>query len=98
MLAVFTVALFLAITPAAANAGCIEEAEGPITKNKQGKKMNNTANTEQSQPQPSAQVGKKAPNFEAVAFHQGKFKKVKLSDYKGKWVLLCFYPGDFTFV
>jgi peroxiredoxin len=29
---------------------------------------------------------------------QGGFKNVKLSDYKGKWVVLCFYPGDFTFV
>ena len=43
-------------------------------------------------------VGGKAPDFEAPAYHQGKFIKVKLSDYLGKWVLLCFYPGDFTFV
>jgi peroxiredoxin (alkyl hydroperoxide reductase subunit C) len=26
------------------------------------------------------------------------FKNIKLSDYRGKWVVLCFYPGDFTFV
>lgn len=45
-----------------------------------------------------AQVGKKAPDFEAKAFSEGGFKKVKLSDYSGKWVVLCFYPGDFTFV
>jgi peroxiredoxin (alkyl hydroperoxide reductase subunit C) len=44
------------------------------------------------------QVGKKAPDFEAPAYHNGKFVNVKLSDYLGKWVLLCFYPGDFTFV
>ncbi len=43
-------------------------------------------------------VGKKAPDFEAPAYHQGKFTSVKLSDHLGKWVLLCFYPGDFTFV
>ena len=43
-------------------------------------------------------VGGKAPDFEAPAYHQGKFTTVKLSDYLGKWVLLCFYPGDFTFV
>ncbi len=43
-------------------------------------------------------VGGKAPDFEAPAFHKGKFVNVKLSDYLGKWVLLCFYPGDFTFV
>ncbi|MCK5878326.1 MAG: redoxin domain-containing protein [Holophagae bacterium] len=44
------------------------------------------------------QVGKKAPDFEAPAYLKGGFTSVKLSDYLGKWVLLCFYPGDFTFV
>ncbi len=43
-------------------------------------------------------VGKKAPDFTASAYHQGKFINVRLSEYLGKWVLLCFYPGDFTFV
>jgi len=46
----------------------------------------------------TARVGQKAPDFEAPAYYQGKFTTVKLSDYLGKWVLLCFYPGDFTFV
>lgn len=45
-----------------------------------------------------ARVGGPAPDFEATAFVDGGFKNVKLSDYKGKWVVLCFYPGDFTFV
>jgi peroxiredoxin (alkyl hydroperoxide reductase subunit C) len=43
-------------------------------------------------------VGRPAPDFEAGAFHGGGFKNVKLSEFKGKWVFLCFYPGDFTFV
>ena len=43
-------------------------------------------------------VGTQAPNFQAQAFHDGKFKKIKLSDYLNKWVVLFFYPGDFTFV
>lgn len=43
-------------------------------------------------------VGKPAPLFEAQAYKDGKFINVKLEDYKGKWVVLCFYPGDFTFV
>jgi peroxiredoxin (alkyl hydroperoxide reductase subunit C) len=43
-------------------------------------------------------VGQKAPEFVAPAYYQGKFTTVKLSDYLGKWLLLCFYPGDFTFV
>ncbi len=45
-------------------------------------------------------VGAKAPDFEAPVFYQGRFTKIKLSDYfgKGRWLLLCFYPGDFTYV
>lgn len=46
----------------------------------------------------SVQVGKKAPDFQTPAFHEGIIKQIKLSDYLGKWVVLCFYPGDFTFV
>jgi len=45
-----------------------------------------------------AHVGKPAPDFELSAFFGGGFKNVKLSDYKGKWIVVCFYPGDFTFV
>ena len=43
-------------------------------------------------------VGKQAPEFSLPAYVDGKFGKVSLSDYKGQWVSLCFYPGDFTFV
>ena len=43
-------------------------------------------------------VGQKAPDFTSSAYHRGKFVNVKLSEYLGKWVVLCFYPGDFTFV
>lgn len=45
-----------------------------------------------------AKVGNLAPDFEANAFINGGFSNVKLSDYKGQWLVLCFYPGDFTFV
>jgi peroxiredoxin (alkyl hydroperoxide reductase subunit C) len=46
-----------------------------------------------------ARVGKEAPDFEAGAFVAGEgFKPVRLSDYKGQWIVICFYPGDFTFV
>jgi peroxiredoxin (alkyl hydroperoxide reductase subunit C) len=47
---------------------------------------------------PMIMIGRKAPDFTAPAYHQGKFVSVKLSEYLGKWVVLCFYPGDFTFV
>jgi alkyl hydroperoxide reductase subunit AhpC len=44
-------------------------------------------------------VGEKAPDFNAVlAYHQGEFHDVSLKDFKGKWVILFFYPRDFTFV
>jgi peroxiredoxin (alkyl hydroperoxide reductase subunit C) len=46
----------------------------------------------------TARVGQKAPDFNAPAYHEGTFKNVQLSDHFGKWILLCFYPGDFTFV
>jgi len=46
----------------------------------------------------TAHVGQKAPDFAAPAYYRGGFTTVKLSEYLGKWVLLCFYPGDFTFV
>lgn len=43
-------------------------------------------------------AGQKAPDFTAGAYQNGEFRNVTLSDYLGKWVVLCFYPGDFTFV
>ena len=46
----------------------------------------------------TARVGGKAPDFNAPAYYKGEFTNVQLSDYFGKWILLCFYPGDFTFV
>ena len=43
-------------------------------------------------------IGKPAPDFSAEAVVDGQFKKVSLSDYKGKYLVLFFYPLDFTFV
>ena len=43
-------------------------------------------------------VGKQAPEFELEGYFKGEFKKYPLSVYRGKWVLLLFYPLDFTFV
>ena len=45
-----------------------------------------------------ARVGKPAPDFELTGFFGSGFKNFRLSDYKGKWIVVCFYPGDFTFV
>jgi len=43
-------------------------------------------------------VGRQAPDFSSDAVVDGQFKTVSLSDYKGKYVVLFFYPLDFTFV
>jgi alkyl hydroperoxide reductase subunit AhpC len=45
-----------------------------------------------------AQVQKEAPDFTATAVVNEEFKTIKLSDYRGKYVVLFFYPLDFTFV
>jgi len=44
------------------------------------------------------QPTKAAPHFEGTAVVNGEFKKISLCDYKGKYVVLFFYPLDFTFV
>src|ERR1039457_572445 len=43
-------------------------------------------------------VGRMAPEFALEGVLNGKFHTYRLSDYKGKWVVLFFYPLDFTFV
>ena len=45
-----------------------------------------------------ADINKPAPAFTAEAFHKEQIKKINLEDYKGKWVVLYFYPADFTFI
>ncbi len=43
-------------------------------------------------------INQDVPDFKADAFVENEIKSIKLSDYKGKWVVLIFYPADFTFV
>lgn len=43
-------------------------------------------------------IGKQVPNLEFDYYHQEKFSRAHFSDYKGKWVVVFFYPADFTFV
>jgi len=62
----------------------VAEAANPVTVKEEEKAM--------------VKVGKPAPDFTAPGFYNGKFANFNLSEYKGKWVLVCFYPGDFTFV
>ncbi len=43
-------------------------------------------------------INEPAPDFSLDAYYENDIKKINLSDYKGKWVILFFYPADFTFV
>ena len=49
-------------------------------------------------PGSTLQIGKPAPEFTMEGYFKGEKKKYSLSDYKGKWTILFFYPLDFTFV
>lgn len=44
------------------------------------------------------QIGEKAPDFKAQAYYRGTTQDIQLSHYRGQWVVLLFYPGDFTYV
>lgn len=44
------------------------------------------------------QPGQQMPDVQLDAYHDNAFKKIRLSDYKNKWLVLIFYPADFTFV
>lgn len=44
------------------------------------------------------QIGRPAPDFTTQALTDGNIKEISLRDYRGKWVVLFFYPLDFTFV
>jgi peroxiredoxin (alkyl hydroperoxide reductase subunit C) len=70
----------------------------PIPKANKTEKSGESEITGKEEGQKLVKVGKPAPEFTAPAFYQGKFVNISLSEFKGKWVLLCFYPGDFTFV
>lgn len=74
---------------------CVKPAGGPLV----AKATPEKATAKEEVPMTIARTGKEAPDFEATAYVAGQgFKNIKLSDYRGQWVMLCFYPGDFTFV
>ena len=44
------------------------------------------------------QIGDKVPHFKAKAYYRGTTHEIEVSQYQGQWVVLFFYPADFTFV
>ena len=78
------------------NVGCARPTGGPVGGQEELDKSKEELIKEEEIAM--IKVGKPAPDFTAPAYHKGEFTNVKLSDHLGKWVILCFYPGDFTFV
>jgi peroxiredoxin (alkyl hydroperoxide reductase subunit C) len=76
--------------------GCARPTGGPVGQPESEGEHDNQQIPREGQKM--IQVGKAAPDFVAPAYHKGKFTNFKLSDHMGKWIVLCFYPGDFTFV
>jgi peroxiredoxin (alkyl hydroperoxide reductase subunit C) len=76
---------------------CVQSAAGPLVSQETPSGAESQAIDKEVEMQLPL-VGKEAPDFEASAYLDGGFKNIKLSDYRGQWVVLCFYPGDFTFV
>ena len=76
--------------------GCARPTGGPVGDPVQ--KETNPETAVKKEVRNMVMVGKKAPDFSAPAYHNGAFTRFKLSDFLGKWVVLCCYPGDFTFV
>ena len=76
--------------------GCARPTGGPVGESPDENVTTNQ--TEIKKERPMLMVGQKVPDFAAPGYQKGTFVNIKLSDYLGKWVLLCFYPGDFTFV
>ncbi len=78
------------------SAGCNRPPGGPVETKSQ--KETPQIDVQQKETKTMIKIGQKAPDFKASGYHKGGFIDVNLSDYLGKWVALCFYPGDFTFV
>ena len=81
--------------PEELNPGCARPTGGPVGESGEHE---DTLQEERKEELEVTLIGKKAPDFTAPGYHKGRFVNIKLSEYLGKWVLLCFYPGDFTFV
>lgn len=78
--------------------GCVRPTGGPVDEPSPADSESRSAQQVAKEEMHMIQVGKPAPDFVASGFHNGDFVQIKLSDFLGKWTLLCFYPGDFTFV
>jgi hypothetical protein len=75
--------------------GCVKPVKGPMMAEAE---TGPARVVQKEETKMLVRVGKPAPDFELSALVGKGFKNIKLSDYRGKWIVICFYPGDFTFV
>lgn len=95
---VFVLALFLLVSaPFAVNAQVLGSC-GSADENEPNAAIEKAAPAKAQQVQSVLRPGDRAVNFDLTAVVGDEIKKVKLSDYNGKWRIVCFYPADFTFV
>ncbi len=80
------------------NVGCARPTGASVSQPAVAPSTSSDEPAKEKQSMVLAKVGKPAPDFVAPAYQKGEFTSVKLSDYLGKWALVCFYPGDFTYV
>ena len=78
-----------------AEVGCARPTGGPVGGEKKAQRESVQLQKEEHA---MIKVGQKAPDFNAPGYQQGKFINIKLSDYLGKWVVLCFYRGGFSLI
>jgi|SRR3989344_5215993 len=64
----------------------------------EGQEEMNTENKYSHEESTGVEINQPAPQFQAEAFHHQEVKNISLQEYRGKWVVLFFYPADFTFI
>ena len=93
---VLAVILFV-LLPAALNAQVLGSC-GDANENEPNAALKSDETGKSVEVQQVLRPGEKAVNFSLAAVVGDEIKMVKLSDYNGKWRVVCFYPADFTFV
>ena len=78
--------------------GCGKPTGARVGEQAEAKKESEAAPSKKEEKMAKPMIGAKAPDFMAPAFQNGQFGQVDFSDYLGKWMVICFYPADFTFV
>ena len=60
--------------------------------------MKQISKTDSNTSMEMVRLSKPVPDMEFEAFHDGEIRKYRFSDFRGRWLIVVFYPADFTFV